>query len=351
MKRFLPSFNSSTSGSCSWLLPVLALAAIINYSLACSSAPKQQEEITEKQNKAAGFAESGNTYYTQGMYERALEFFNLALAYNGAIYNEPGIAQSFNSIGKVYLAQGYPETATRYYQKAYDMALKLNNQSFILAQSLNNLGELGLARADYANALKQFTQAYELIGKAENEPSPDGSKDAKKIAAYRAEVTCTKAVILHNLGSSYKQLKEADKAFDYLNQALTINLAHKKYMEVAANYYMLASLYSEKGEYDRAQAHIQSALEYDTKVENSLGIAKDYMALGLIHNKLAQTEEAYNYFQRSLFVYRSLATIYPNLALEVEVKNLYTQLIKAADKLGKKDEADEYRQVLVGKKE
>jgi tetratricopeptide (TPR) repeat protein len=318
------------------------------YLIACSSAPKQPAEVTDKQNKAAEFAQSGNSYYTQGMYERALEFFKLALAYNGAVYNEPGIAQSYNSIGKVYLAQGYPDTAAAYYQKARAMVADLN-EPFILAQSINNLGELALSKSDYTGALKQFEEAFTLIKQAES-TTPGDRKSAGGLAAYQAEVVCTKAVILHNLGACYKQFKETEKAFTYLQQALTINLARKKYEEVAANYYMLASLYSEQGDYEKSKAHILQALAYDIKVENSLGIAKDYLALGLIYNKLEQTAEAYTYFKRSLFVYRSLADIYPSLVLEVEVKNLYAHLLKATEKLGKKEEAEELRQTLIGKK-
>jgi tetratricopeptide (TPR) repeat protein len=330
----------------SLLVCTLCLACIT----ACSSAPKQKDEITEKLNKAAEYAQSGNAFYIQGMYERALEFFNLALAYNGAIYNEAGIAQSYNSLGKIYMAQGYLETAEIFFQKAYKMVSDLN-EPFVLAQSLNNTGELYLNKGKYTEALEQFQQAFELIGKAESSGDASEIKDKNQRALRESGIISTKAIILHNLGSTYKQQKEADKALDYLNQALTFNLENKKFEEVAANYYMLASVYSEKGDYEQAKAYLLLALENDTKVENSLGIAKDYLALGLINNKLDQGQEAYAFFKRSLFVYHSMASIYPNLTLEVEVKNLLNQLIKTAEKLGKKDEADEYKKNLVGKKD
>ena len=88
---------------------IAATSAVVLLSLflllACSSAPKPQEEVVEARNKAAEYAEFGNSHFRQGLYDRAIDFFELSLAYNGPVDNQPGMVSSYNSLGRVYLAK------------------------------------------------------------------------------------------------------------------------------------------------------------------------------------------------------------------------------------------------------
>ena len=76
--------------SSAWIL----IASLIVLAASCSSAPKPEEEVTAKQRKAVEYSEYGHNYYNQGMYEKALELYNLALAYNGAADYLPGMART-----------------------------------------------------------------------------------------------------------------------------------------------------------------------------------------------------------------------------------------------------------------
>jgi Tfp pilus assembly protein PilF len=79
------------------IICVLCAFFILN----CSTAPKQQETVTAKKNQAAEYTSYGNDYFTQGIYDKALQFFDLALWHNMAVDNEQGMARSYNSIGNV----------------------------------------------------------------------------------------------------------------------------------------------------------------------------------------------------------------------------------------------------------
>jgi hypothetical protein len=83
----------------------------------------------------------------------------------------------------------------------------------------------------------------------------------------------------------------------------------------------------------------QLALAMDKKIENSVGIAMDLYALGLISSKRKDTAAAYDYFQRSYLVSTTLS-------MKSEMRKALVELISSADALGRKAEAENYRQAL-----
>jgi tetratricopeptide (TPR) repeat protein len=294
---------------------------------ACSTAP--DEQVTEKLSEATQFAQLGNDAYDTGSYGQALEFFNLSLAYNGAIDNQAGIVQSYNSLGRVYLAQGFPDLAEQNLLRALELAEEMNDVRLI-AITQNNRGEVWLSQGDYEKALPFFQAA---LSEAGDIPQSD------------------LALIYHNLGSVYKRLNQLDLALESFDKALALNERAKNVEEAAANLYMIASIHSERGEYQTALAFAQSALANDKLVENSLGIAKDYLALGLISKKTNSLDEALEYFEKGLFVYRSIAILQPNIPLDREVKDILGHLIETAGELGQTEKVDTYSAILSGGKE
>ena len=106
--------------------------------LSCSSAPEQPKESTEKKERAAEYTKSGNSFFNQGQYTQALQLFNLALNDNISVDNEAGIVQSYNSIGKVYLAAGYLDEAEQHFRNAALQA-EILRDPLLLAQSKTNL--------------------------------------------------------------------------------------------------------------------------------------------------------------------------------------------------------------------
>jgi tetratricopeptide (TPR) repeat protein len=309
----------------------LALACVlILFITACSTAPKPKEEIIEKKNKAAEYAEFGNSYYYQGLFGKAIEFFNLSLAYNGSVDNQPGIVRSYNSLGKVNLARGFLENAEGYFAKAYELAEALEDD-ILLAQSLSHRGELAARRENYNQALTLLQKALEHTEKG--------------------TIEGVKAVIYSNLGTVYRKLGKMDEALTYFNQARDLSAKEKNFGELATVCYKIAALYSEKGEYGKALEFVGYALENDKKVESSFGIAKDYLAMGTISMKSGNEGQAYLYFRRALLVYRSMAILNPDISVSDDVQILLAHLIDLARKLGKEEEAENYQQILSGGKE
>ena len=300
---------------------VLAAMAVVG----CSSAPKSADEVFDERNRAAEYARFGNDYYRSGDYERAMRFFTLALASNGAVDNRGGIAETYNSLGKTLLAQGRNQEAVRHFDQALRIGDELADE-VIRGKSFNNLGEAAFSRGEFQAAAELFSRSLDIDALQE----PD------------------RAVVLHNLGACARRLGDVDRAEDLIRQALEINDKGRYWAESASNRYVLASLYSERGLYERALVEARSALENDRKVENGAGIAKDYIALGKISLRTGDNQGALGYFERGVFVYQSLKVARPALDVHASLTLAAELAIEAAEAVGDREAEVRYRALLAG---
>lgn len=270
---------------------LLALATVIVFS-ACSSAPKSTGIEVERKNRAAQYAEFGSRYFDTGQYDKALDFFFLALENNTSVYNLEGMAANQNSLGKVYLAQGNKDRALQAFSQAAEYAAD-GKVPHLAAQAENNIGEILLDDGENDSALERFRHALETL--------PDGYPEEE-------------AVILHNVGVGEKRLGNYDQALEALQRAFDLNLKGKRYADLGADAYSIASTYSLQGEYELAVKYASDALEYDRLAENSLGIIQDFKALGKIHEKMADPESAFRFYLMGLKVAESMSMT--NLMME-----------------------------------
>ena len=298
--------------------PVSAPAAVLMILLAsCSTAPKQPDRATEVKDRAAEATQFGNAYYRQGRYDLAMQFFTQALESNLSVDNETGVIQSYNSIGRVYLAMGRVDDAETSFLKALAIADPLGGEPLFV--TTNNLGELYLRRGDARTALETFRRVL-----------------AGPVAGISAAET---GLLSHNLGSAYKATGDLARAMEWLQKSLAINLGGRLYEEAAADYYMIASVYSKQGDHENARRHAELALEYDKRIENSLGIVKDLAALGLIASRAGDAETAYGFFQRSYLAATALrSTADTRAALE--------GLIATGETIGRTAEVAAHRKAL-----
>ena len=285
----------------------------------CSSAPKPKQEINSVKNEAAQYTTAGNAYFDQGNYSEAQKFFDLALQDNLSIYNEPGMAGSYNSLGKVYLTVGDLDAAEADFRNAFDVATRLNDLE-LLIETESNFGELQLARGRYSEALATFKDA---VAKAANPQS---------LLAAR---------LSHNIGAAYKELGDYASALEFLKKALDLHLALAAAGEQASDYYMIASVHSKQGDFKQATDYANLALSSDQKMENKPGIASDLFALGLIAERSGDLKTAYTRYVASFEVYKSIGLV-------ANVKELLGKLAQVAADLGRLNEAASYRQALKG---
>ncbi|MEN0045493.1 MAG: tetratricopeptide repeat protein [Bacteroidota bacterium] len=106
--------------------------------------------------------ELGITYYTLGIYEKALAYL-LPLEQNELFMQLPSQAFSiFNIIGIIYSEMKKITNAERYMQKAMEIAKTTTNMEFELPTSCANLGVLYFNQKNYAAAEPLFLEAARL---------------------------------------------------------------------------------------------------------------------------------------------------------------------------------------------
>ena len=303
-----------TPGGARYLVVALSLAVLILAPTGCSSAPDTPEHTVTRKNQAARYAEFGNTQFNQGNYDLALRYFDLALAENIAVDNLTGIAQSYNSIGRVYSITGNPAEARTNFLTAIKFAELADNTEHRM-QAQVNLGVVAMQTGDTRAAREFFQLAQETIDADLAQPS---------------------AVLHHSMGTLYAREGQFDRAREELERARDINKESGAWTELAGNHYMLASVASRQGLFDDAYREANRALEYDKRAEHSPGIASDLHALGTISERRGNLEDAYQYYLRSLRVYLALNQARP-------AAELLGNLEEVAQRTGREEEASGFR--------
>lgn len=283
---------------------------------ACSSAPKTNTIVVEAKNRAAEYAELGNSFLARGRLEEALSFHEQALRENRSVDNVEGIAASLNSIGRIYIAAGMLERAETELRDALEYG-RIAASDAQRALALANLGEIRWLSGEAEGALELFEQAMPLAARDD---------------AVRAIVLHDRAVVLRALG------RRAEARSDFM-AAQGINQKLSRWTELAANWYALAGLSRSEGLLEDALVWAEKALEADKRAEHSSGIAADLEASGTILKELGRKEEAYDRYRRAFDVW---------LAAENRegTRRALEALAALADELGKASEAAKWRSLL-----
>jgi len=286
--------------------------------LSCSSAPKASDTVITVKVQGDQSAESGQSYYRQGRFALALQFFSNALTQYTSVDDGAGIVRSYIGVGRCYAALGQPDEAEVVFLRARQRA-EAEHDRALLFDSRMNLGELYLSRGEAAKARAIFQE--------------------ETMEPRQGRTPSQNAQLWHDLGTAEKGLGNSAGALDDLNRSLGINLGGKHLAEAASDYYMIASVYSIDGRYDEALQAASRALAYDKQVESSPGIAKDLYALGLIAAKKGDAAAAFDWFQRSYDVFTTLG-------FKDEMRKALGGLVAAADALGRTSDAETYRKAL-----
>ncbi|HVO38015.1 MAG TPA: tetratricopeptide repeat protein [Spirochaetia bacterium] len=316
---------------------LLSCALVI---VSCSSAPPRTDTVTDVKKEASQLAVAGESYFRQGRYDLALQFFSQALNGYTSVDDVNGALKCTVSIGQVYLATDRVDEAAVMFTRARERARALSTPLFI--DSSISLGELYLRKRENQKALEIFQDTLAASGAGAATGPAAAPAQGPPGAAAPPPGTLTpeqRGVLYHDLGVAYKAAGDYSKALESLNRSLQLNLAARLSWQAAADYYMIASVHSKQEDYPAAARNAQAALDLDKKIENSPGIAQDLRALGLIARKRGDGSVAYDYFQRSYLVFSALG-------MKGEMRKALGDLAETADSLGLTADAQRYRALL-----
>jgi tetratricopeptide (TPR) repeat protein len=262
-------------------------AACLALCAACSTAPKNAGVIYETKNKAVDFSRLGDGFMATGQYDQAMSYYGQALQASRSVDDLEGISSIQASMGKAYANAGMPAEARAAYEASLERA-RMAASAPAEAVALTGLGELDYAEGKREEALERFNKALDRL-------APEGkTPKAKEKATQKAF-----AIALHDRAVARVAMGQAGEARADLERAAEINEKAKRWVELAANRYVLASMLSSEGKLEEALAMALSALEADKTAENGHGIAGDLAAAGRLAQRLGRDEEAFGYWKRS----------------------------------------------------
>jgi tetratricopeptide (TPR) repeat protein len=114
---------------------------------------------------ARGLTVMGNSYWYEGIYEFAQNYYLLAARKYKDINDSLGLAQVYNNIGEVNKRLGEPDMALEYLLRSLEMKQKDSTR----AMTLYNIGELYITLGDYGKATDFITESMALAQATGNE--------------------------------------------------------------------------------------------------------------------------------------------------------------------------------------
>ncbi len=238
----------------------------------------------------------GITYYFQGKYMEALDFYRQSLKIFEETNDNVGIANMFSNIGVIYYDQGDDLKALENYLQSLKFA-ELTGDKLRILTALNNIGGVyNIKEATYDKALQYYLKALpicEELGKQQE-----------------------LGAISVNIGSIYFARHDDEKAMLYFNKSL------KAYGDSEGGlnaYNAIGKLYLREDKFELALQNHNKALSLSEKLNAQISIVQSLMGLGNVYAKKGEYKTALSYYKKAEI---------PALEIRAnhELKDLYEQM-------------------------
>ncbi|GIV37587.1 MAG: hypothetical protein KatS3mg032_1966 [Cyclobacteriaceae bacterium] len=243
------------------------------------------QQINYNKGYARALTVTGNSFWYEGIYDLAQNYYLLAARQYQTINDSIGLGQTYNNLGEVYKRMAEYERALEFLHRSLQLKRK---DSATLAITLYNIGELYNLLGKYKEAEKYFHQslaqalkdnqqrtvAYAYWGfaisalhrKNLNE-AIDYFKRAEKLFGTLGE-TRLLIQMYQDVADVYIELKQFRQAENYLNLARQLWVSVKVPDLMIGNLYRRARLDSARGNYHQALKHLLRHIRLKDSVFN-----------------------------------------------------------------------------------
>ena len=182
-----------------------------------------------------------------------------------------GYARGLVVMGNSYWYEGIYEFAQNYYLLAARQ-YRLLNDSLGLAQVYNNMGEVN-------KRLGEMDMALEYL--------------FRSLGMNRTD--STRAMALYNVGELYITMGNYEKATDYINQSMDLAQRLNDQRIIGYNQWSMARIKTEQGRYDEAFSHYDTAEKILTELGETRSLIQTYQDIAYAHRKMNNVEKARAY--------------------------------------------------------
>ena len=276
------------------------------------------------------YSNLGSAYQSLSEFQKAIEFYQLALKIAKDTGNKDHEAAVNNNLGNAYKSLRDFKKAIEFYQLALKIAKDTGNKDG--EGAINN--NLGMAY----QSLSEFQKAIEFYQLALRIAKDTGNKDGE---------ACTYI----NLSSAYQSVSDFKKSIEFSQLALKIakDTGNKDLEGAAYNNFGFA--YQSLSDFEKAIEFYQLALEIakDTRIKH--GEASTYNNLGCVCQLTKKLEKAIEFYGLALKIatdtgdknqegtaYNNLGFAYQSLGDLEKAKKFYELALKIAKDTGNKDQ-------------
>lgn len=227
------------------------------------AATAQDSNYVNKLNQAASEYLRANPNLSRTVCSHALD---VALR----IQYTRGYARALTIMGNTYWYEGIYEFAQNYYLLAARQYYSIHDSTG-LGETYNNIGEVYKRLQEYPNSLEYLLKSDALI-----------QKDSSR-----------RALILYNIGELYIRLNELDKAKTYIQNSFVIATRIKSKRMLAFNYWSLAALKLKEKKYSSALAYYFDAEKIWKETGEVRSLIQTYQDIAEVYRQqkdLAQTQ-------------------------------------------------------------
>ncbi len=246
-------------------------------------------EVGDRFAEAQTFNSLGFLYVNMSAPDKALEFFNQALAIRQEIKDRDGEGETLNNIAATHSQLGKKEQALEYYIRALPLR-RASGAHAGAAQTLGNMGLIYFQLGNTRKAIEHHDLALPLWRAAGNRVGEANG--------------------LISMGSIHGLLGEKQQALEYLNRALQITLEINDRRGEGYARINIGKLYLELGEYEKAFDFCSQAISPFRIVGDRNGGAMALNNLGAISASRGETQKAIDYYDQALAAWRAVGDRY-----------------------------------------
>ena len=208
--------------------------------------------------------------------------------------NHPHISYCYRALGTFADDQGDSQSSLEWHLKAVDFMNKRPNHSdeALMAESYNSIGCIYDAQGQYDRALEFYEKAMHIWKRIYGD-------DHLNLAAS-----------FNNLACVYAELHQYSRAVDFNHRALTIRerTLPANHADLGASHNNLGELYRRLGQYSLCVEHLKQALKIyrlSLPVQHP-DTAEVYMNLGLAYENQNQNERAQRHYDQAAEIYHQI---------------------------------------------
>jgi tetratricopeptide (TPR) repeat protein len=213
----------------------------------------------------------GNSYWYEGIYEFAQNYYLLAARQYQSINDSVGLGQTYNNIGEVYKKLNENEKALGYLLKARELKKR---DTATHAITLYNIGELYIKLDNITEAKKLIDQSLRIATATHN----------RRVIAYDYLSLGAIERKKNNFAGALKYYADAQKLWISLGE---IRLLIQTYQDVA-------ELYRDQGKYAEAETQLHNAMSLASQIKVADLQVNNYL-------KLSRIDSLRGNYKRSLY--------------------------------------------------